>query len=529
MKILLSLLVLFTLISLAASSSGMRKRDKKIRFTDTPAAENIERETTVIESRPCAKRQKRQKVSPSSDTSLGSVISTTTDRSLSSSPQNAYNLLNFIELDDEALFTSQTSDFDGFVGEEFRDDLIWDVNAEEEGTLSLSSSSFEFPEFNTITSDKDKSLSSNVKFSFDLNWPESDQSPQSKSKSKSKSPVPVKLPPDFRAFTFKCLTSPGNLESLKTLLTAGLVDLKRPIYDVERDILFSFLLAAVEWQGVEDDKRLLFISHSPKLLLNEPSSVGTLPLTAAIRCDRLDLVSKLVEAGADVNLVFQEYGTISTPFMTAIQSKRNNIVAFLLSTDKVDPNLVLPDGSNALTLLVTYQPTEISKWFPKLVDGQRKMTGEFFFCVLHPFFITKNFMLKNIIDSVVREQLNWLLTPVTAMAYIATRENDLNMLRFLNDIGSKFNSYRSKQGFGLIHVAAWEGFTEIVEFLIQTGADVNLLVGNDAKTSAIQLAFSGGHFDLVCKLIRLGATAGLPGVIQAAITTDNRQIISALS
>ena len=138
-------------------------------------------------------------------------------------------------------------------------------------------------------------------------------------------------------------------------------------------------------------------------------------------------------------------------------------------------------------------------------------------------------MLKNIIDSVVREQLNWLLTPVTAMAYIATRENDLNMLRFLNDIGSKFNSYRSKQGFGLIHVAAWEGFTEIVEFLIQTGADVNLLVGNDAKTSAIQLAFSGGHFDLVCKLIRLGATAGLPGVIQAAITTDNRQIISALS
>ncbi|TEB18757.1 hypothetical protein C9890_0331, partial [Perkinsus sp. BL_2016] len=202
MKILLSLLVLFTLISLAASSSGRRKRDKKIRFTDTPAAENIERETTVIESRPCAKRQKRQKVSPSSDTSLGSVISTTTDISLSSSPQNADNLLNFIELDDEALFTSQTSDFDGFVGEEFRDDLFWDVNAEEEGTLSLSSSSFEFPEFNTITSDKDKSLSSNVKFSFDLNWPEYDQSPQSKSKSKY--PVPVRLPPDFRAFTFKC-------------------------------------------------------------------------------------------------------------------------------------------------------------------------------------------------------------------------------------------------------------------------------------------------------------------------------------
>ncbi|TEB18880.1 ankyrin 1 like, partial [Perkinsus sp. BL_2016] len=324
------------------------------------------------------------------------------------------------------------------------------------------------------------------------------------------------------------LTSPGNLESLKKLLTAGLVDLKRPIYDVERDILFSFLLAAVEWQGVEDDKRLLFILHSPKSLLNEPSSVGTLPLTAAIRCDRLDLVSKLVEAGADVNLVFQEYGTISTPFMIAIQLKRNNIVAFLLSTDKVDPNLVLPDGSNALTLLVTYQPTEIYNWFPKLVDGQRKMTGEFFFCVLHPFFIAKHFILKNIIDSVVREQLNWLLTPVTAMAYIATRENDLNMLRFLNDIGSKFNSYRSEQGFGLIHVAAWEGFTEIVEFLIQTGADVNLLVGNDAKTSAIQMAFSGGHFDLVCKLIRLGATAGLPGVIQAAITTGNRQIICAL-
>jgi ankyrin repeat protein len=105
----------------------------------------------------------------------------------------------------------------------------------------------------------------------------------------------------------------------------------------------------------------------------------------------------------------------------------------------------------------------------------------------------------------VNYQGNFGQTPL----FEAAVAGQLMAVRFLLDRGADA-SIVSNDGAGPLFFACARGFTEIVDLLIEHGADVNALRRTDYRagpvfTSPLQVAISGGHTDIVKKLIRAGA------------------------
>ncbi|RDW57744.1 hypothetical protein BP5796_12545 [Coleophoma crateriformis] len=88
---------------------------------------------------------------------------------------------------------------------------------------------------------------------------------------------------------------------------------------------------------------------------------------------------------------------------------------------------------------------------------------------------------------------------------------------FLLDQGTPINNYGLEGQSGL-QAAAGSGQLALIQYLIDRGADINLLPNNDKGRTALQAAALGGFTEIVDYLIDLGADVKLPPATRNGVT-----------
>jgi ankyrin repeat protein len=91
---------------------------------------------------------------------------------------------------------------------------------------------------------------------------------------------------------------------------------------------------------------------------------------------------------------------------------------------------------------------------------------------------------------------------------------------------------RNIRGHAPIHLATVKGNSDVVQLLLENGADVNV-VGTDSGCTSLHYATSLGHVDLCELLIRYGAdtdaqTAKLETPLHLAIAKGHREVVAIL-
>ena len=81
--------------------------------------------------------------------------------------------------------------------------------------------------------------------------------------------------------------------------------------------------------------------------------------------------------------------------------------------------------------------------------------------------------------------------------------NDINNLGSINQNPKKTLNYKDENGYSALHYACEEGNLKIVEILIDTHCNPNIL--NNLKQTPLHLSAKGGYFDISKKLIESGA------------------------
>jgi ankyrin repeat protein len=410
------------------------------------------------------------------------------------------------------------------------DNFAWECDREAEWSLS----DLEFRQFLFCLGSAnpifikfiDSPVSGNVEqvinnrcFKFNMTWPNSDRTNVPNNEMACK----------FFSLAFKMLAI-AKYASFEVFIRARLVELERPIYDCKSGRYFGLLGIAIDnFPKVGIDKIDLLLKYSPEYMMNVPNSVGLLPLHAAVMKNNLDLVKRVVEAGADCNL--SPNNRIFTPFMTAVTSQHKEIVEFFLQRNLVDPNIVLEDGTNALMLLATnFDDAHVLK----LLQGSAiKLNCAVCYNILKQILNQSEDMytvFTRVLSLIVDNRLKFLYPSILYLARLAVVKNNLKFVRFLHAAKVPLNVSpgvaEAFPGDRLIHFAASSGLTEMVNLLIDLGSDIDSL--NRDGFSPLSIAFATGYVELVCSLITRGAKVYLESCIDSAIYSGNLQIIAAL-
>lgn len=127
------------------------------------------------------------------------------------------------------------------------------------------------------------------RYIFDLNWPNMPQEPR---------PNHLSIVSKKRMLALLLSSDPKNLEKLNLILTHGLVDFERPIYDSLNGVYLNLISFMIENEkSIENGKFDVILSYYPKQFLNHPDSNGVTPLDAAILKGNVEIVAKLIKAG----------------------------------------------------------------------------------------------------------------------------------------------------------------------------------------------------------------------------------------
>ena len=496
MKKLLILLVLFDFV-LASAVQRKRKSTEISEFSSSASISSI----NIVKPSPVG---------------VDEVSSSVAGRISVEPCEKAEFLVEVLETETEiSLFTLAIPDNFEFPEDYFGtfSEVVWDRTIENEWTLSTR----EFKQFlatavNISVSDiLDHINLFEGQFAFDRNWPGLTDT--------TANTTTTRLSLGFQAFAFKLLLSEGQSVQFEKLCKADLFDMTRPIYEHSNGIFYSFLSFSLKNGQVPNENLLLIIKYSSKKLLNWPSSDGILPLNMAIRWNRLDLVQKLVEAGADINMVLSNI--FLTPFMVAIKLNFNEIVDYLINTGKVNPNIILKDFTNVLVLFAKHFPLKFHEFFCKIVQN---LSVETFFQIILNLFDSKNKKIYElIVVSVLKGDFQQFWHPIFSLAYKSAQTGEIGFLVLLEYLGISLKNLRDSEGFKLIHLAAKAGNIEICRFLIEKGTPVDSST-NDRFTP-IQIAYQNNHKLLVKELIAFGAFDGLANVLQSAITDNEIEIL----
>ncbi len=412
-------------------------------------------------------------------------------------------------------------DFDSTIFKDFgdlRDDFVWNPKAEAEWTRS----DLEIRQYLSIKSDEGANYTAqhlsdfdNSRFRFESYWPHLPQTPPTS-----------KLSRFFHECALRWFLAPGHLEQFRRLCRCQLIDLTFPIYDALKGVHLSFLSLAVAANVFLDEARFdELLEYLPKSMLDHPDSEGILPLTMAICGNRLDLVKKLVEAGADINKIIPN---TLTPVMEAVAHNLWDIVDYFISTGKLDPNIVLNQVMSVLVVYCTHTPAFDLSHFHKIVNGPQKLNPYVLTNALIHLYFNRIPIYRDAITALITGNNPNSRFVEVYFAFLATSECDFGLFKFLEMLNVPLFKL-TLNGMTIIHAASELGLLDAIKFLVQDlGANINELTQDDHRLSVIQLAYNYNHFALVCELIKLGATAGIDDVVKRAIVSNNQQLIISL-
>ena len=413
-------------------------------------------------------------------------------------------------------FESFGNIFDGTVPEE---SLAWDL--EKEATLYLPD--ILFKQYRALIIDK--SLSKNLpgavkkyfkgKYVFDRDWPVSGIEISS---------TMAKLSQDYQAFALKIILKPAHVGSLRRLLESNLVDLSKPIFNTETGVYHSFLILAILERNIESEKFDLILQNSPNGAVNLPSSDGIVPLVYAIRLERLDLIQKLVIAGADINYT---QGTLLTPFMEALSLQQSPAIDYFLTLNTYNPNQIVDNEVTALSLAAIHLPSEYFKAIHTKLIGEKSnpILPRIFSNSLKKIYLVNTAAFTFLIKSTFtpNQTLQSILLGVINLAYEATITDNLKLMQLMH-LSNVPVKIILKQSY-LLHIAAKHGSKRIVRYLIESKFfDINCASLIESRT-AIQLAYENKHQEIVVELIKMGAVVGLDQILQEVIELNEIEII----
>lgn len=265
-----------------------------------------------------------------------------------------------------------------------------------------------------------------------------------------------------------------------------------------------------DWAGVE--RRL-----EQRLGVNEKDGEGATALHWAVYRDRYDTADRLVRAGADVNAA-NDLG--ATPLWLASQNGSATLVRRLLAAG-ADPNRALLAGETSLMVAArsgSAEAVELLLANGARVDARasREQTALMWAVAgRHPDVV--GVLLKHKADVHLRSA-TWsqvMAVPPhgrpeynreiphggnTALMF-AAREGDLASARLLVAAGANVND-RDAWGVSATVLAAHAGHTDLVEYLLESGADANAA---DAGFSALHVAVMRRDARMVRALLARGA------------------------
>ena len=228
------------------------------------------------------------------------------------------------------------------------------------------------------------------------------------------------------------------------------------------------------------------------------NDVGRSPLLFASSLGHLDIVKMLVEAGADVCVTDNEGDTC---LMLATYCGHTETVRYLVGLKDVEVNHAENNGWTALHLTVELKlPGVVQVLIDAGADVEAQDTDG-----LSPLLFASSSGHLDIVKMLVEAGAVCVTNNNDATCLmLASHSGHTETVRFLAGLKDvDVNQVHEKDGFTALHCAGQQGRGDVVEVLIDAGADIE--AKNDVGRSPLLFASSSGHLDIVKMLVKAGA------------------------
>lgn len=285
----------------------------------------------------------------------------------------------------------------------------------------------------------------------------------------------------------------GHIAIVKYLLEHGSDPNKGGGFNVPTQLTIAAL------GGNEDMVRLLVRYGAD---IHKGSSDGTTPLFAAVDTGNIKMVSTLKRLGADVNAEVKGGRLLNY----AIRKKDEPMILRLVNLG-ADVNATDNLGYTPLYFAINTEQTneKVIKFLEK--HGANKLKAKFVNITLKYAIEKKNlYIAKYLLSRGTNANEGWEdgVTPLIS----ATQKGDKSMVRLLLGYDAMINK-ADNLGNTPLTTAMMEENLELIEYLIEKGADINLQNKNNNANTPLHDAVIVGNKDIVNYLVKCGAYVNL--------------------
>ena len=243
-----------------------------------------------------------------------------------------------------------------------------------------------------------------------------------------------------------------------------------------------------------------------------PASVPDEPtqwtaLHVAAKTGRIELANLLLQEGAEINMPALRRGS-STVLQAAIASENVTMVQFLLNKG-ADPN--------AYGERETFRTCFTGPVHMEILNSLAVAGGDFDRIVqVYELAFSKEVMQKALDSGAL---IHWTAEQKGHLLQAGIREGYCNLIQEMLDTGADVNTPAAyDRGRTALQKAAEEGFTHIVTLLLYYGADVNAPAGYFRGITALQGAALNGNLQITLMLLKAGADINAAPAVQGGRT-----------
>lgn len=231
----------------------------------------------------------------------------------------------------------------------------------------------------------------------------------------------------------------------------------------------SALLVAVHDENQPKLKLLLEAGAAPDIIVD---GMKFYPLQLAVHKQYLAMVQILLDHGADPGAT-SPYGESGTPLQQATKVQSLEIVKRLLDS-KANPNAFSLEANIGTPIQLAAENKDMK-------------------------------MIKVLLDRRANPNIFSTVAKTGAPIQLAAENKDLEMVRFLLECKADPNAVAGNMPHTALQIAARDGRKELVDILLEYGANTNSPPARDSGATALQFAAIGGSLGIAYLLLENGA------------------------